>query len=330
ENKKYEIENFGLLYLDKRGSIHFTPHELKLQNEVMIDKEQDSKPKIEETKKKPESPKVVAPKTSAKEKVGVKPKDQDNEPLEIKEEPIAVPKPEKIIPQDNVETSPIKELRSSDSTEPKPIHSPIIKTKPSKTSKSDGFGTGKAILMGTLIGLGLVVLLVGGWYLYSSGIIDFSKEKIVKEEITPDISEESANVVATADDSEVSQGRFDEEFNELSKEIDKGSLDQELPSDGEKLSEKRIIKTETDQVPKIAVSYPQEGMFHIIVGSFRNANYAEKFSIDMKSAGYKSSVIAQPSGMHAVSLGSFLTRQEAADSMNQWKLQYPNIWILKQ
>jgi cell division protein FtsN len=71
-------------------------------------------------------------------------------------------------------------------------------------------------------------------------------------------------------------------------------------------------------------------MFHIVAGSFRNADYAEKFSSDMQSSGYNSKVLVQPTGMHAVTLGSFLTRQQAVDSMNVWKQKNPNIWILNQ
>jgi cell division protein FtsN len=107
------------------------------------------------------------------------------------------------------------------------------------------------------------------------------------------------------------------------------SSDESSESDS-KPSDKRIVKPDSPEGEKVTISYPQDRMFHIIAGSFRNANYAEKFSADMKTAGFNSGVLVQPTGMHAVSLGSFLTRQEAADSMNVWKSQYPNIWLLKQ
>jgi len=37
----------------------------------------------------------------------------------------------------------------------------------------------------------------------------------------------------------------------------------------------------------------------------------------------------QPSGMNAVSLGAYNTRNEANDAVKRMKSKYPNLWILK-
>ncbi|HPF94553.1 MAG TPA: hypothetical protein PLV65_11455, partial [Tenuifilaceae bacterium] len=255
--------------------------------------------------------------------------------------------PEKKVEEKTVET-PTK-------TEPKPVtpkpepqkEKKVEAVKPTPTptkpevkkEKSSG-GTGKAILIGSLIGLALVVIVAGGWYLYNSGVFSSSKqEKVVEDKTIPsnDTDEQFSNEANATDepmaieDKQITeqQGKFDDEFNKLSEQMDETSNQ----NPDAKPVETRISNTETPQSEKVAASYIKEGMYHLIVGSFRNVNYvnyAEKFSDDMKASGFKSRVIAQPTGMHAVSLGSFMTRQEAVDSMNVWKAQHPNIWILNQ
>jgi nucleoid DNA-binding protein len=331
EHKKHDLEGLGLLFLDNRGSIQFTPIDSKRPKEHQATSEVKKGTKPAEKPK--ETPKVAPKKPlpsevkSEKEEI-IKPKSP--EPLEVKEKPEVEKKSDEIKSQE-IPEPPLSKEEPKEEDKPKVrTHTPppgqLKKQEPQKVKSSQGSrtGTGKAILMGTLIGLGLVIVLAGGWYLYSSGILDFKNDKPTS---TPDISETIEDKVVESDDKE---GLFDDEFNKLSAEMDMETTSDESSTSDAKPTEKRIIQPDSRESERVTISYPQDGMFHIIAGSFRNANYAEKFSTDMKTAGFNSGVIAQPSGMHAVSLGSFLTRQEAADSMNVWKSQYPNIWLLKQ
>lgn len=319
--KSLAIENLGLFKLDKRGSVHFVPKDLAENDQ--IDGKEEKKDEIQseeikEVKQKPQAKEVkppaqdtplkATPDKTEEEKSEPKKESETKPEIETKVEK-AAPKVSSVKPQKTTPTPPIQ--------------------KQQKVTKSSS-GTGKAILIGTLIGLGLVVIVVGGWYLISSGIIDFSKKEVATSNISQEVTVDEPEEIISTEESEVTQGQFDNEFEKLSNEIDNQSLADDKGESKSTIDEKRIIDNKSAQDVVVNASYPQDGMFHIIAGSFRNPNYAEKFSNDMKSAGFKSRVILQPSGMHAVSLGSFLTRQEAADSMNVWKMQYPNVWLLKQ
>ena len=331
EKGTYELHEIGKLYLDKRGSIHFDAITATGNTSTEAPK---PTPKAAEPKQPEPKP---TPKQEEVKKEVTPPKAQEKK-TEV------VQTPEKKVEEKTVET-PTK-------TEPKPVtpkQEPqkekkieAVKltptpTKPKVTKEKSSGGTGKAILIGSLIGLALVVIVAGGWYMYDSGIFSSSKkEKVVEDKTMPSsdtdekLSDEAnaADEPMASDDKQIEekQGKFDDEFNKLSEQMDETSNQ----NPDAKPSETRISNTETPQSEKVAASYIKEGMYHLIVGSFRNVSYAEKFSDDMKTSGFKSRVIAQPTGMHAVTLGSFMTRQEAVDSMNVWKAQHPNIWILNQ
>ncbi len=322
--KTFAVEGLGSLILDNRGSIQFTT---------------DISPTVKPTKEKvekPTSPKDVTPiiDDSTQEK--------SKEPKIKEEKP--EPKPNEVKPEEKSQAMPEKEeinkkpesIEPPKSEEEKPqanLSKPVAKktfTPPPAPAKkvpkqSASTGTGKAILYGSLIGVGFVTIMASIWYLYSQGAFSSGK----KEKAPIAVVSPKALTIATTQPADSERGKFEDEFKKLSQEMDKTPPAEE-PSQNQKTVEKRIAQTKPADETKVSIAYPQEGMFHLIVGSFRNADYAEKYAKDMKASGYNSKVIVQPTGMHAVSLGSFLTREQAVDSMNQWKLKYPNIWILKQ
>jgi nucleoid DNA-binding protein len=328
EKKEYELEGLGFLYSDIRGSVHFSvnaPNELEKKSSKPTSKSKpaDTKPlttNIIEVPKTSVEKEEIVPTEDSKNELIIEEKEskdegfenvKDEKPIVEKiEEPTSTPSQPKVTPQ-----------KASTHTS-KPTHKPKPEVKPMAKKTTSNTSTGKAILTGTLIGLAFVVVLAGGWYLYDSGMLKFSKDKgqiipiAVKSDVSTDIEKDE------------NSGKFDDEFSKLSAEMDEPT--KEAPEPTKKSTEKRIAKTEPNQDSKITIAYPKEGMFHIIAGSFRNSDYAEKFSSEMKTSGFNSKVIQQPTGMYAVTLGSFLNRQQAVDSMNQWKLQYPNIWILQQ
>lgn len=341
--KLYTIEGLGSLQIDARGTIQFSTQFVKTpKGETPSQKKQEEKlltrDKVKEV--------VTEPKTEEKKTIET----PEQKPIDSKNSPPKVPTVEiKETPQELVDkaktsisehSDPQKPHLSADRQEEAPIQKPPVETTKSKpkavvappvNSKNTSHGgTAKAILYGTLIGIGFVTIMASGWYLYNTGFFSSSKtatkQNLKKEISISGVENSSENLVKPQSE----KGRFEEEFKVLSTEMDE-SINQEEKKVGEiKPADKRISETLKTEDAKISINYPQEGLFHIIAGSFRNAAYAEKFSNDMKTSGYNSKVIAQPTGMHAVSLGSFLTREEAVDSMDNWKLKHPNIWILKQ
>jgi len=228
----------------------------------------------------------------------------------------------------------------------KPIHKPIApqskpkekivetKIKPDKTDEVGETGTGKAILIGSLIGLVVVALVAGGLYLAKNGYLKFGKTKseFVEQFQEPESRENVQQAVeAGTDGTQEQRGKFDKEFTKMSQEMDKNK-------------QKEIVVKQEDEAPKnpepvepiVTNNLPKDriptsdGPYHLIVGSFRSSEYAEKFSADMKKSGYNSTIVIQPSGMHSVTLGSYSTRQDAISAMDQFKSQHPNVWILTQ
>ncbi|HCY00663.1 MAG TPA: hypothetical protein DG754_11040 [Bacteroidales bacterium] len=324
-NNTYELKGIGSLYLDKRGSIHFDPIGTKTTTATKIAEPgiKEEKPKKEEPLKENETPpeqKTQEKKVEAAEKPVVEKKTEEvvSKKTQVPEQKIVPPKAE---PQ----------KREVKTTKP-------IKSTPKPVKEKRPRGTGQAILIGTLIGLGFVFLLVAGWHLYDIGF--FSSEKTATNVQTTIVQEQSTVLDETTTDDPIAKdeseeevktvtqqaGKFDDEFSKLSAEMDKTPTGQSEA----KSTKPRISQNQDYQTDRATTPYVKEGIYHLIVGSFRNVNYAEKYSDDMKASGFKSRVITQPTGMHAVTLGSFLTRQEAEDSMNVWKAQHPNTWILNQ
>ncbi|MDD2279133.1 MAG: SPOR domain-containing protein [Bacteroidales bacterium] len=334
EKSAFELKDIGILYLDNRGSIHYSPIGSEAKKTVQSPKEEVKKE--EPIKKEIQKDNKTAPKQEIQEE---KKEKLEKPNIEKKTDEVAAKEPTKA----ESKTEPMTEIKSTpvipvpQKTENKTVQ-PIKKIEPKPLEQKRSSGTGKAILIGTLIGLGLVVLLAGGWYMYNTGL--FTPKKTANYQQTTLAQKESSmldkttgNSADKTNESEVKieeeaqqTGKFDDEFNKLSVQMEKTTPDEP----DKKPAKTRISQAATPQSDKVAASYVKEGIFHLVVGSFRNVSYAEKYSDDMKTSGYKSRVITQPTGMHAVTLGSFLTRQEAEDSMNVWKAQHPSIWILNQ
>ena len=200
EKKSFNIEGLGTLYVDNRGSIHFTSGEPKIsesqsvRNDVIdIKKEKPKTVKtppspikvVEEVKKAEPEPKkeveITETKPSSidiKKETEIAKGEQKNIAIK-KEEEKEKEKAEQKLKQEEKEAFPSqpKEADIIKDTPKKLVEIPVAKaippkpstTKMEKPKKKSGSGTGKAILMGTLIGLGIVILVAGGWYLYDTG-----------------------------------------------------------------------------------------------------------------------------------------------------------------
>lgn len=82
----------------------------------------------------------------------------------------------------------------------------------------------------------------------------------------------------------------------------------------------------------VARAYPtssDENIYHIVLGSFRNSEYAMRFSDKLSDLGFASEIIEQPSGMYAVAVGSFSERSSASSVLANIRTKYPQAWILE-
>lgn len=319
-SNQFVIEGLGYLYRDNRGGVHFSSKPLEKDNQ---------KPK-------------EAAKQESKVKAVAKTTEIISQPEEVKEtqdvsDSKTLKEPEKKIVSKPQPKPPVRK------TTPKPVHHPKPQTKqpevrtkePKPVSSSDG-GAGKAILMGSLIGLAVVIIVAGGWYLAKNGYLNFGKDKTITSEnveLQDSNDEISTEVAVKQQPVKEQEGKFDGEFSRLSQSMDKTETktpEPKVKSEAPKVVEVPTLETNSSaNLPKDLIP-TSDGPFHLIVGSFRNSEYAEKFSNDMKRSGYNSTIVIQQSGMHSVTLGSYSTRQDAMRAMDQFKSQHPNVWILMQ
>jgi len=69
--------------------------------------------------------------------------------------------------------------------------------------------------------------------------------------------------------------------------------------------------------------------FYIIAGCFKKPAFAEKYLNELKKSGYNPTIVIQPSGMNAVTIGSYNSREDANKAMKKFKEKLPDLWILK-
>jgi cell division septation protein DedD len=338
EHNTFHLENLGSLYRDHRGTVLFRASEIdekiaatKTEVKKPIGKEPIAAKKEKVVKDKVPTPAAEnEPKTSVPESKPIEEKPAEEpkisqdikvEKVEAVNEPIAVPEAIKSPPTSKPHKPPIK---------PKPP----VKAKPEPTPKvhnepmGESTGIGKAILIGVLIAI-LVVAIGVGWILVNKGHIKLKRERVEKSIVIPTQTDTEKTDVST-DFVDEKVGKFDDDFKKLSSEMEKSSQKDETKESAQVIIDSKIPPSTTSVDQKAGTAYPQEGTFHLVVGSFRNPEYAEKFSDDLKRSGYNSRVVIRSSGMHSVTVGSFPTQAEALEAMNEVKQQHPNVWLLKE
>lgn len=78
---------------------------------------------------------------------------------------------------------------------------------------------------------------------------------------------------------------------------------------------KRNMQLKIDSITE-ACAKPK-GNFHIISGSFREQQNADRFLIEMEKLGYKSQIIDAPNGFHLVSVFAGTSLQEMFATLNK-------------
>lgn len=132
----------------------------------------------------------------------------------------------------------------------------------------------------------------------------------------------------------------------FAKEMDK--VNKELGTQSnEKTTEPAVAKSDTptptkskaDETTKIAqskkvVTEPKAiaptGNYHLVVGSFQNADYASSYAKELTEKGFGARVIIRSNGMSAVTIGTYTTYEAAKDDLARKKKAFPNGWVLKQ
>lgn len=309
----FKVGNFGYLYRDSRGSVHFSNTEHKA-----------------ETPSKP-SPVLAKPEETKKDEKPVeKLIDIAAEATQVSATPIEPAKP----------AEPVKKVEAPKPLAKKPIHKPIppqkqkpvanLEPKIEKPKKSSDSSAGKAIFIGVLVGVAFIALAISGWYLYSNGF--FSSSGVVENEIElvePEIGIETNTQIEKAEIVAENKSALEKEFVETKAPAETSSTTKPVAKD-EPVKQIPAKTSQATSQTQVTILPSTGGSFHVIVGSFRNEEFANKFSNDLIKSGYTSTVIIQTSGMHAVTLGSYQTREEASNAMVQYRSQHPNAWILKQ
>ena len=118
--------------------------------------------------------------------------------------------------------------------------------------------------------------------------------------------------------------QFEKEFQERVAEQEKSTLNnkEQLPQHPNTLQE-----ASKDKLRTLPVS--PRGHFYLVFGCFRSSLNADNYLDETKRAGFQTQIIKQESGMHAVVMGAYTTRIEAASVLTTVRDQYPNVWILK-
>ncbi|PID90745.1 MAG: hypothetical protein CSA97_01345 [Bacteroidetes bacterium] len=87
------------------------------------------------------------------------------------------------------------------------------------------------------------------------------------------------------------------------------------------------------QYEQVETKYPSPSdinIYHIILGSFQSVENAERQVQALADRGFNAQQIMRPDGMHAVVVGSFPSRGEAAKALSRVRGKYPTAWILQQ
>ncbi|MCC5922856.1 MAG: SPOR domain-containing protein [Crocinitomicaceae bacterium] len=107
-----------------------------------------------------------------------------------------------------------------------------------------------------------------------------------------------------------------------SEDVEQSEREVESERGVESQSEEKVV------APKpVAVSQGQGGRFHIIVGSFGDANNANRFVADLNADGHNASVAGERNGLQLVSVASFNGRQEANNAKSNYQQINASAWV---
>lgn len=216
-----------------------------------------------------------------------------------------------------------EELKEPTIEQDKPIFSHSINTESSsnqedtnnmaKTKKKS-----KLTLILIYLGISLVAILIFAFIIREMAFNNEPRESnkpssIVKEKV------EKPQTETVVPEKETPEDEIDKAFDEMTTDDASESSESNI----ETQIEKSVIKN-------AEIKQPATEQFHLIAGSFKDKQNAEKYAKELKSAGYKSEVLVLPNGKNYVTVGSFPTKENANQEKSKLTQKFPSIWILKQ
>jgi len=177
----------------------------------------------------------------------------------------------------------------------------------------------------TVLAIALIILLIFGIRnYYFPPIVD-----PLNDGFTSTIAPENKIIDRTESNDRIEKPKdeIDKAYSELTNEAKETKERLKKEDEQEEVIKNTLIKNA--QIKSAENKTYSSTKYHIIAGSFKNPEYARKFLNDLNTSGYNASIVIQPSGMNAVAIGSYATREEANEAMRSYKSKLPNLWILK-
>lgn len=279
---------------------------------VPIDNQPET-PKVEETPSEPEK-KVEKKKTSGKSKVQ-KEITPVEEPVqsEVKEETTILEIPLK------TETEIISEILPEKKESEEILTSPVTTTESTIEDQAE-----KGQFKGLFITLGVIAFIVVAFFIGRSFFTDHNKD-LSKDSLS---STSIANEIENTEDipkTEAGQNEdaIDRAFNEIAQsQTEKQDLNEE------QIKQEETVKQEVIRNAEATVN--SSPRFYIVLGSFRNQNYANDYAVELNKKGFKTLIVIQPTGMYSVTIDNFSSRNDALNLLKTIQENYPKAWILKQ
>jgi hypothetical protein len=235
--------------------------------------------------------------------------------IELEKEVTLTPKPllseETIITEKVIETNEVKDNKVE--TEKNVATEPII-----EIEKKMGF---KRFIY-TCIAIAVIILLV---LLIKNYYLAPTVESLNDSLSTTKTPEKDNNKIEAKEKIDKPKDDIDKTFNELVSDKQNKQIKTKEQIKKEEAQEEAIknavIKNQNNAITV--------GKYHIVAGSFKSHKLAEKYLNELKKSGYKPTIVIQPSGMNAVTIGTYTTRSEAEKEMKKYKEKLTNLWILK-
>ncbi|NVO11814.1 MAG: SPOR domain-containing protein [Bacteroidales bacterium] len=367
EKGVFPIEGLGLLKRDQRGGLSFTlslTSDIKVQSEVstsekLVSKKEkqnenvepmetfDNKKEVGLEKDSPiadnEVSEIKSPKTTVSkakvEKLTVSKKTTKSSKIADDIEPIPIPE---ITREATVETKIELEKEITPSTKPlieeetklteKIIEINEVKDKKVETEKT--ISTNEPIIekkkrMGlkrfiyTGIAIAVIILM---FFLIKNYYLAPDVEPVNDNLSTIKAPEKDITKIDAKEKIEKPKDDIDKVFNKIESDKQVKQVKTKEQIKKEEAQEEAIKNTVIKNSQNNAIT---GGKYHIVAGSFKSHKLAEKYLNELKKSGYKPTIVIQPSGMNAVTIGTYSTRNEAEKEMKKFKEKLSNLWILK-
>lgn len=292
----FKIQGLGEFYQDAQGKIQF---KINPSGATAEDKAPQKKAEKE--------PKKAQPKTEDKSTEDKSTKKTVNEKAASSKTEGAKVKPEAAKP---VSSKPTNEKGKAQSTQSKTKTPSSGAGKPPKTAKPSGNKkTNKGLVLSIAIGVPVAAIFI--WAMLNLDTVStiFGGKEEKKE-----------NTVAENVDKK-------EEATDKSTQEKEASTDKTKKS-GESKEKQETAQKQNDQSAKQEKASPKTKKYYIVAGSFRKKQNAINFRNKLQKEGYKSELIGERNGMHAVSYSSFQSKAKAQAELSMFRRKGIQAWLL--